>query len=129
MTKLEEVLAEEWEVVGGPDPDGDICDASKGNPDSDRIVMSAFGVQSRLMTRAAVAVLGKRALALVLKHEWCGWNGEGYDPGGDRCPECEEWADYDRAIPGDMTSPIVARGKHKPGCEWGAIVAAAKEIG
>jgi hypothetical protein len=67
----------------------------------------------------AALLLGLRALALVLKHEW---TKRGH------CPECGEesltfWADE------NMQPTIETGGKHAPDCEWGRVVAEAKAIG
>jgi hypothetical protein len=60
----------------------------------------------------AALLLGLRALALVLKHEWCGKDmPEGYAI----CPECK----------GQETMFVPC---HAPDCEWGAVVKEAREI-
>lgn len=56
--------------------------------------------------------LGKRALALLVKHEACALHG--YD-GAATCPECgSESGDY-----------AANRFRHKPGCEWLTVIEAA----
>lgn len=69
--------------------------------------------------------LAQRALALVLKHEWCAPTEHGNESGG-RCPECEAPKDL---LVGSLGGMVGQSQSHKPGCAWGAIVAAAKEIG
>lgn len=106
MTKLEEVLAEEWSTNG---PTVHALPVSAA-----RFLGGAYNADCR---RAAVAVLGKSALALVLKHEWTG------SEVGDVsiCAECgaRKWP------PGGGDEP----GPHKPGCAWGAICEEARKIG
>lgn len=91
MGKVDEVLAEEWvedcdgSIVGV----ADFCSVDGGPVD-------------RL--RTSVAVLGKRALKLILKHEWCGPGDYDGNPGA--CPEC-----------------LNLETAHEAGCELAAIVA------
>jgi hypothetical protein len=58
--------------------------------------------------RSSVAVLGKRALALVIANEWAG----------------------ERELATSLCVECCARESegHSPGCEWGAVVAAAKAL-
>ena len=86
-----------------------------------------------------IDALGARALALVLKHEWCGWEELAPDSGGDGlgdedgnlfrnletlvCPECR-WAKNHGHAP---ECPCEGRG-HAPECEWGKLVAEVKKM-
>jgi hypothetical protein len=67
----------------------------------------AFG-GNRYETRATLNVLGKRALALVIANEWAG----------------------ERELATSLCVECCARESegHSPGCEWGAVVAAAKAL-
>lgn len=79
--------------------------------------------QSRSRDRLAIAILGKSALALVLKHEWAA---EDYtNTGKPMCPEC--WA-VQPSKSGPVTLPGPGPAGHKLGCAWGAIVAEAKKL-
>lgn len=66
--------------------------------------------------RRAVTVLGKDALALLLKHEFPGGT-----EGTPSCPEC------------GMGPPFMLDGErvqgHKPDCRWGALCEAARKLG
>lgn len=64
--------------------------------------------------RVAIDELRRRALPLVVKHEWASMR---TDDGVVvmACPEC-------RGAPEDSTPG------HRPGCEWGAIVAGARKM-
>ncbi len=66
-----------------------------------------------MMANLEDGVLGKRALAMVMKHEFAG--------GDDTCPECGG-GNPERRNP-------YTRPGHDHDCEWGRIVKAAKEIG
>jgi hypothetical protein len=93
MTKLEEVLAEEeWTTTG-------------------RGGLNIRNVRSSVAMRAHIHCLGKRALALILKHEFCSlhWSGT-------MCSECEQDVEH-------------SGGVHTSDCEWGKIVAEAKALG
>lgn len=63
--------------------------------------------------------IGRRALALLLKHEWASSEPDGYGGEWPVCPECGAHK-YD-GVGNDNT--------HKPGCAWSAIVAEAKKLG
>ena len=54
--------------------------------------------------------LGKRALALLVKHEACGVQNYGSEQA---CPECNGWCDYDEET-----------FHHEEGCEWMALIEA-----
>lgn len=118
MTKLSDVLAEEWSAEYGclnvgTDRDGfEIAEFRNPNGDKAR-------------TRSSVAALGKRALALILKHEWSDYESE---YGGPRCPECEATSEYEETAPPGETyrKPV---GIHTPDCELGKLVAEAKALG
>lgn len=111
MTQLDEVLAEEWDdEIGGIV----VIDETDSDGDEVRVELGRFSDE----TRAAVAVLGKRALALVLKHEFVNRprhvnDGDGYFDTMEcyECPECGH------------------EQEHKPGCEWGALCEEARRLG
>lgn len=119
MTAFDEVMAEEWTVeVRDHDPDdrGELpcvmLDVT--GPGSQRWLHNVhFGYPDKpdQVARAAVAVLGKRALALIIEHEFCA------EAGRATCPECGG-RDY---------GSRKERG-HEDGCEWAAIVAEAKKL-
>lgn len=121
MTKLEEVLAEEWRTTVGAGPIVGGC-AQIDFGYGDHITLGAFRPEGTLRpvprdhVRAAVAVLGHRALALVLKHEWSNVQEE---TGVIACPECSGYK------PGTELGPT----GHTPGCTWGAICEEARRLG
>lgn len=101
MTNLEEVLAEKWRAM-------------KTDIVHDALSVGFFWSKDETeadQLRAAAAVLGKRALALVLKHEYA-------DDG--HCPECG-LAKYHPMGGAEATE--------HPDCEWGRIVQEAKALG
>jgi hypothetical protein len=100
MTKLEEILAEEWTIDQGVVIRDEVAPVGA----FDRLALPYCAADVYDRTRASVAVLGKRALAVMLDLER---NGIG-------CPDCPKMPD----------DPV-----HTDGCRWGRIVAAAKEIG
>lgn len=119
-TRLESVLAEEWkaeecrpawdEVYGPVVHLGDDLHivGNRYVPENDEAEASAHTLR-----QATVVVLGKDALADLIKHEWVGEQfGEPY------CPECL----------GHRDEPADSKG-HAPDCKRGRIVAAAKELG
>ena len=77
----------------------------------------------------AIDALGKRALALVMKHEWASSVMNSYDEHeAYACPECGGWDPSEHHNPVDVDATTGHRG-HKPDCEWGRIVAAARALG
>ena len=135
-TNLEEVLAEEWEAV-----EGRILTSAKHDGAFGEIVDGGYGYDGggawiesdeHDKLRAAVAVLGKRTLAAMLKRF----------PRPERdCILCagyqtKEREDANRAalaadeVADEPFPPYGYAGSScRPDCEWGRIVAAAKEIG
>jgi len=114
MTKLEEVLAEEWGYWSYEGPHNgpsrnmagaSFCIGDLAEGDHECVGTMLGRDEDHAVVRANVAVLGKRALALVLKHEL-------WDAATDICTECGNSCADGHAIT----------------CEWAAIVAAAKEI-
>jgi hypothetical protein len=73
--------------------------------------------------RSSVAVLGKRALALIIKHEFCAEDST--DTGKAMCSECNA---VEASDSGPVTLPNDGPGGHHVGCEWGAIVAEVKRL-
>jgi hypothetical protein len=69
--------------------------------------------------------LCKRAMALVLKHEWSGWDDWVGDGGMPCCPECGGFNPKD-----DSADARVERHRnpaafgHRAGCEWAAVALA-----
>jgi len=112
MTKLDAVLAEEWAI----ERHVVIRDAHGPVGAFDRLVLPDHEADEMDRVRAAIAVLGKRALALILEHEWSG----GED--GGCCVECYGPFDGPYCVNGGGT-------RHHPDCEWGKIVKAAKALG
>jgi hypothetical protein len=105
-TKLEEVLAEKWRTNGLA-----LGCVFAGDVTVGEFVRSPDRLDRLDPTRASVAVLGKRALALVLNHEW---SGADTIVGESVCADCGE--------------PAV-RSKHASDCEWGAICDEARRLG
>lgn len=109
MTKLDEVPAEGW---------------TSDNVELSRTVLAGDGrdlapADGREATRTAVALLGKRALAWLLKSE--------HDfPGGAEgqpcCAECGRGPPWEHRELGRVQG-------HKPDCEIGAIVEEARRLG
>lgn len=131
MTKLEEVLAEAWEYGVRPHQAGNSVMWRRAGEHGTTGVATFTGPDREL--RAAVAVLGKRALTLVLKHEFCG-------PELGDCPECGgvrpevEMGGRESACAMELIAKhaglVDESGHgHAPDCAWGAIVRAAKELG
>lgn len=121
--KLAEILAEEWKAeecrpawdeVYGPvvhlDDDLHIV-GNRYVPEESEAESSAYTLR-----QARVVVLGKDALAYLVKNEF----GSGENASVLPCRECGHYA--------DGLGPAPEYG-HAPDCEWGRIVAAAKEIG
>ena len=68
-------------------------------------------------------MVAKRAIVLVLKHEWSGWEDWVGDGGYSCCPECRggNVADeHQDAIDDRALHP--ERFGHQPGCEWNAVL-------
>lgn len=100
---VDEVIAESWWTDGdrvvvqtGPDLEVGGTECAADFPSGAR------GIGA---TRAAVSVLGKRALVLVLEHEWSAAH---------VCPGC------DGVRPGMLRKGHPAEG-HQIGCAWGAL--------
>jgi len=117
---LVDVLAEIWmargtfvDVLGPgqrPAPAGSFDTTSRFNCTDRHARMSAV--------RAAVIVISKCALTLVLKHEWSGAPSHGVET----CPECGgvmATGEYDESEP-DL--------RHRPSCAWGAVVLACRQF-
>ncbi len=120
MSNLEDVLEEQWRSDGTDIYDGE-------TPIFAAITSSGGPTKARTI----VAVLGKRALAMVLRHEWHGLiTVEGSDGGAASCVRCSGIAPDDESHEAAMliSSGEYSRG-HKPDCEWGRIVAEAKSLG
>lgn len=125
---FDKVMAEPWEALAFDDAYGTaygtICDPTKVRDEPGRCHAKFPGVAKHVKNadrraecgmRAAVAVLGKRALALILAHEWCGreWDSPGSDSKLEAaCPRCER---------------LMSEG-HGDGCEWGALCEAARRL-
>lgn len=114
MTKLGDLLAEEWEYGTRP-PQANNSVLWRRTGEHGTISIATFTGPERDL-RAAVAVLGHRALALVLKHEWSNVQEE---TGVIACPECSGYK------PGTELGPT----GHTPGCTWGAICEEARRLG
>jgi hypothetical protein len=66
----------------------------------------------------------ERALALIVKHEWCAGDEDGAAHEG-QCPECDGEAVSRYTRPSGEPSPA----GHTPDCEWGRIIAEARAMG
>ena len=97
---FDEVMAEEWIHDDG---------AIGHRAEPHQPMLCRFrGTQAEAEMRAAIAVLGKRALVLVLKHEMCGGKMDNVS----QCPECLS----------------MDASEHEGDCEWGAIMAEVKKL-
>lgn len=117
-TKLDAVLAEDWTTdLVRRRPKGPI------SVELHRVVPCGDGAELDLLddldaARTKIAVLGKHALALILKHELDG----GDVAGNPICPDC--------TAPGSLDVDLDRRvGTHRPGCLWGAVVETARSLG
>lgn len=125
-TKLEAVLAEQWEA--SPFPWWTRMGPSVKMPDAPSVAHIRDADErdkayiAHIDARAAVAVLGKRALALILKYEWSG-DVLTDDDHLDCCPECRGLkADG----PFNEEEPML---RHRPWCELGAVCDEARRLG
>jgi len=105
MTKLEEVLAEEWRSIPSAVGGGAVNTRRPVNIGGDENLY--FEGEERGVLLANVMLLGKRALALILRNEWCG-------PQLATCTECG--------------GHRYAEG-HQPWCDWGKICEEARRLG
>ncbi len=120
MDEFEKVMAEEWIQRAGSDANV-ITNNIDGKFYSHKFDGRTF-VDAEL--RASVAVLGKAALALVLKHEWFIF--EDTRAILAMCSECD--ASHD-VPPGVHIEDVDRSGwSHAVGCAWGEIVAAVKTL-
>lgn len=110
---FDKVMAEEWRTDESEQPIELFC----GDDDTPIARFDAsdsrgmFIRDGRSEARAAIAVLGKRALALILEHEFCGAHlGE--------CPECG-------GVPVELAG---MPGGHAKDCEWGLVVAGVEKL-
>lgn len=122
-SEFDKVMAEEWRVAG------DVCVVWVDRLSDGHCVHAAefFGAvrtgEAELM--AEVASLGKRALALVLKHEW----GNVVEDEWDILATCSE-CDASHKVPPAVHVEDVDRSgwTHRPDCAWAAIVAEVKKM-
>lgn len=96
----------------------------KLDPDWKRAMRRAFMASWRARERAE-PVLAKDAIALVIEHEWSGWEDWVGDEGLITCAECGG------VKPGQdrMRLADEARVGHRSGCKWGAICEASRRLG
>lgn len=100
MTTLAEVLAENWRAFSG-----EILVPAPGTEGRGESTIADFGSEDGAHLRSNVAVLGQRALAMILR----------WEAFGERCPVCQRY-------PNDPSEG------HNPGCVWGTIVAEARAL-
>lgn len=142
MTKLEGVLAEQWSVGRGEHERTYGAEAGRGGLVVDGETVATFGqfdygcasdpsidleVLERDELRLRVSVLGKRALALILKHEWCGDYSLDEEESVQCCPECDGMKPS-FGVPPRYEDRAPPEG-HAAGCEWGAICEESRRLG
>lgn len=106
---FDKVMAEEWSLVEvDPEPEEQYLQFARIAVGTGTLLIST---EQGDATRANIAVLGKRALALILEHEFCGAHlGE--------CPECG-------GVPVELAGKP---GGHAKDCEWGLVVAGVEKL-